>query len=523
MKKYVRYIVLVWLCVLGVALSGVMVQAANKKISYKKNYASTALKVGKTRKVYVVCDGKTVSSSKITWKSSNTKVATIKNGVITAKKYGTTYIYAKLKNSNSNTVKFLLRVYQSKKSVALKSTSAKSFRNPYVLEVGKSKTLKPTIKGKYYRFSSSDTKIVSVSKNGKITAKKTGSATITYITIGKYYCKTTLNVIVGKRIESIDSGVDGSILYMTKGEKYKLNPTVIPRDACYQKYEYETSSKSRATVDSNGVITAKKTGIVYIRMTATDSSGKYDRIKVIITEEKKDVDILCNSTQIVAHRGLSSQAPENTLPAFKLAGKNGFDAIECDVRVTKDGEIVVMHDETLKRMCGIDKKISQMTLEEIKKYPIIAGVNADKYPGNYVPTLDEFIKCCNQYICTPVVEIKGNFSNASLEKVYASIKKSVKPPVVISFYRYNLKWLRKKDASLELQNVAWEASEYELKFCRKIKADMSAQYINLTPDQIKRIQSEGIKVATWTINDKTTFDYFRSIGVDSLSTEIDFM
>ena len=73
-----------------------------------------------------------------------------------------------------------------------------------------------------------------------------------------------------------------------------------------------------------------------------------------------------------AHRGLhdnDSDAPENTLAAFRLAVEKGY-GIELDVQVTRDGRAVVVHDYNLKRICGVDKDIDAMTYEELKKYPI---------------------------------------------------------------------------------------------------------------------------------------------------------
>ena len=78
-----------------------------------------------------------------------------------------------------------------------------------------------------------------------------------------------------------------------------------------------------------------------------------------------------------------------------------------DVRETADGVLVVSHDDSLLRMCGEDRLISEMTYEEIKQYPIINGRNASQYPDNLIPTLEQYIACCNKYSVTPVIEIKS--------------------------------------------------------------------------------------------------------------------
>lgn len=73
---------------------------------------------------------------------------------------------------------------------------------------------------------------------------------------------------------------------------------------------------------------------------------------------------------IVAHRGASKRAPGNTLPAFELAWKQGADAIEGDFRLTKDGHVVCIHDETIKRTAGADLNVAQSTLSELRKLDV---------------------------------------------------------------------------------------------------------------------------------------------------------
>src|SRR5688500_6878111 len=70
--------------------------------------------------------------------------------------------------------------------------------------------------------------------------------------------------------------------------------------------------------------------------------------------------------RIVAHRGASFEAPENTISAFKRAWALGVEGVELDVRVTKDGEVVVFHDATTKRIGGVDRPVADQTLAELR-------------------------------------------------------------------------------------------------------------------------------------------------------------
>ena len=92
----------------------------------------------------------------------------------------------------------------------------------------------------------------------------------------------------------------------------------------------------------------------------------------------------------IAHRGLfdnNSDVPENSVPAFELAVKNNF-GIETDVQMTKDGVLVVFHDDTLKRMTGKDGKLADFTFDELRKLRLL---NTDCV----IPTFDEFLQAAN--------------------------------------------------------------------------------------------------------------------------------
>ena len=74
------------------------------------------------------------------------------------------------------------------------------------------------------------------------------------------------------------------------------------------------------------------------------------------------------SVKLVAHRGESEAAPENTLEAFTLAWARGARCIEGDFHLTRDGEVVCMHDDNAKRTCGVDRPLAELTLAEIRSF-----------------------------------------------------------------------------------------------------------------------------------------------------------
>jgi glycerophosphoryl diester phosphodiesterase len=94
--------------------------------------------------------------------------------------------------------------------------------------------------------------------------------------------------------------------------------------------------------------------------------------------------------RICAHRGASIDAPENTLAAFQLAWDQGVEAIELDVRLSRDGEVVVIHDATTARTAGLDRPVAEQTLAELRA--LDAGAwHAPRFAGERVPTLREVL------------------------------------------------------------------------------------------------------------------------------------
>ncbi|RLD13110.1 MAG: glycerophosphodiester phosphodiesterase, partial [Caldiserica bacterium] len=109
---------------------------------------------------------------------------------------------------------------------------------------------------------------------------------------------------------------------------------------------------------------------------------------------------------IIAHRGASRYAPENTIPAFKLAEEMKADFIELDIHMTKDGELVVLHPFLIRNM-----KIKELTLKEIQSIDVGILLSFN-YKSTYIPTLKEVLKETNLKVN---IEIKGN------ERIYPGI------------------------------------------------------------------------------------------------------
>lgn len=137
-----------------------------------------------------------------------------------------------------------------------------------------------------------------------------------------------------------------------------------------------------------------------------------------------------------AHRGLwNDQLPENSMGAFRNAVENGF-GMEMDVHLTKDDQLVVFHDDSLQRMCGVDRPISQCTLAELQKLRL-------KDTDEGIPTFDEFLKLVDGKVPL-IIELK---SDARIEELcrlaHSRLEKYRGVYCVESFHPGAVRWFRK--------------------------------------------------------------------------------
>ncbi len=124
---------------------------------------------------------------------------------------------------------------------------------------------------------------------------------------------------------------------------------------------------------------------------------------------------------IIAHRGASAHAPENTIAAFQKAVEDRAQGIEFDVRLAKDGVPVVFHDATLKRICGVEKKVSSIASWGLKEFDAGAwfskkrGSDLKDFTGEQIPTLTETLGFLRNYQGIVYIELKA--TNAEVEKL----------------------------------------------------------------------------------------------------------
>lgn len=112
--------------------------------------------------------------------------------------------------------------------------------------------------------------------------------------------------------------------------------------------------------------------------------------------------------KIMAHRGGKTLAPQNSLPAFEAVCRLGVWALESDIRLTRDGKPICMHDPVVETMTDGEGAIADLTFDELQKFRINRGVGADTLPADSlrIPTMDEYFDLCMKYGVVPFIELK---------------------------------------------------------------------------------------------------------------------
>lgn len=224
---------------------------------------------------------------------------------------------------------------------------------------------------------------------------------------------------------------------------------------------------------------------------------------------------------MVAHRGLSSLAPQNSLPAFELSAEYGFDGCEFDVHTTKDGKWVVIHDDTVDAMTNGEGNVADFTFEEIRALTLDSGNGIENYEGLTVPTLEEALEICVKGNVFPVIEIKS-----CDVKYLPELKETVdsfdlgEKAVLISFEREYLEKYRELDGDMQMLLLTAAVTDEDIDWCISHKAGINFFYANLykSAPALKLAREKGIKIGVWTVDNTVFEDIMVLFGAEIITT-----
>ncbi|WP_051542136.1 glycerophosphodiester phosphodiesterase [Clostridium lundense] len=220
---------------------------------------------------------------------------------------------------------------------------------------------------------------------------------------------------------------------------------------------------------------------------------------------------------ITAHRGNSSKAPENTLSAIKYAINSEVDYAEIDVQETKDGKIILFHDNNFKRVCGHNKKIWEVTYHDLENYDAGSYFNS-KFRGEKIPTLDEILRASNGKIKLNIeIKTNGHDKNLVLNSLNMIKNEKFKNNCIITSSNYNvLKQIRKLDPSIKIGYITHNS----LKDLESMDVDiysLDGRIVNRS--FIEKAHKKGRQVHVWTINKEKDMVKYINLGVDNIITD----
>lgn len=223
------------------------------------------------------------------------------------------------------------------------------------------------------------------------------------------------------------------------------------------------------------------------------------------------------NTCFIAHRGYSGRFQQNTEESFLEAVKHGSGGIETDVRFTKDGVLIVNHNDTVEYFDGTELVPEESTYEELIKKPI---KNEHTDTELYVCTFERYLEICRDGNMICFIEFKGNFTDEMINKAFTMAGEiyDLKMCSLQSFEYDNLIRTRKAFPELQIMYTCGER-DANVERCLEDGFDIDMYYGNVDEKTIKEFHDKGLKVALWTANTEEAIKYCYSLNVDYIESD----
>jgi glycerophosphoryl diester phosphodiesterase len=223
---------------------------------------------------------------------------------------------------------------------------------------------------------------------------------------------------------------------------------------------------------------------------------------------------------VIAHRGASGHAPENTLAAFERAVALGAGFIETDLHLTRDARFVAIHDSTLERTTNGKGNVRDATLAEIRK--LDAGMWFDReFMGQKVPTLEEIVEFAAKHDVIFYLELKYEAAWGMHHSLVGALQKSggAARSIIISSSEPTLTALRQVDPSAMMGLIFDKANQDHTKAGIELGVrQLCPQYSLVTNEMVEQAHALDLQVATWTVDDAAMMRAMIAAKVDGIMT-----
>ncbi len=223
--------------------------------------------------------------------------------------------------------------------------------------------------------------------------------------------------------------------------------------------------------------------------------------------------------KITAHRGASSDYPENTMAAFNGAIALGANYIELDVQQTKDKQIVVCHDKNLNRVAKVKKNIIDMTYDEIKKIDVGSHFS-DGFKDEKMPLLSDVLKLISEHDVILNIELKPTGKETNFEQQVIDLIKEyqVKNKCVVASLNYNtLVNIKNIDNSIKTVYVM-SIAKGDITSINNVDV-YSVESSNITAKMVDQVHNANKEIYAWTVNKEETINKMIDLHVDNIITD----
>ena len=228
--------------------------------------------------------------------------------------------------------------------------------------------------------------------------------------------------------------------------------------------------------------------------------------------------------RMIAHRGLSGIELENTCSAFVAAGNRTYFGIETDVHVTRDGEYIIIHDDTTRRVAGDDLKVEEATYETLRSLRLKDVDGKRGRTDLRLPSLREYIGVCRKYEKTSVLELKNPMAGEHVDRIIDIVREEgwLEKTIFISFDLDNLIHMRKRLPEQPAQYLVEKGFDWDaaLSALRTYRLGLDIQFDLLTEERVRALHGMGAEVNVWTVNHLDDAERLAAWGVDYITTNI---
>ncbi len=219
----------------------------------------------------------------------------------------------------------------------------------------------------------------------------------------------------------------------------------------------------------------------------------------------------------IAHRGASGTFPENTVSAFQAAVEAGADMCELDVQLSRDGAVVVIHDDTVERTTDGIGEVAELTLEEIKRLDAGAKFKGGPFKGAQIPTLDEVFSATSGK-CGLNIELKAGGLEHQVAQIMQA-RNALSDSIVSSFDWEYLKKIQQLNFNIRVGLLAEEKPVELMMNAVAMRAySINPRWDMVTPDLCKAAHERGLKLYTWTVDADARMRALIESGVDGIMT-----